>query len=176
MIISLRGTSGCGKTHLVREIIRLYPYHRSWWAKNRKKPLYTVYGRNPKGRALVTPGHYEIANGGMDTLPTLDAGYGIALWAAMQHHDVLIEGKNMSDGLAHVDGLLSRGHDVRLVFIDEPLDVCIASVHMRGHDIAEESIFKTQKKVRRYMDKFQGKTFTGNRAQCLATVQEWLGW
>jgi len=176
MIISLRGTSGCGKTHLVRNIVRLYSQHRAIMVPRRKRALYEIHGRNPGGRALVTPGHYEIANGGIDTLPDLPSAYGIALWAAMQHHDVLMEGKNMSDGLAHVTGLLARGFDARLVFIDEPLDVCIASVHARGHNIAEDSIIRTQKKVRNSMSKFPGKTFTGNRAQCLATVQEWLGW
>jgi len=176
MIISLRGTSGCGKSMLVRTIIDMYEMHRDHYTEGRKKPFYTEHGRNPKGKVVVTPGHYQIANGGMDTLKKLDDGYRIARWAALMKHDVLMEGKNMSDGASRANALLDEGFDIRLVFINEPLEKCIASVRKRGHTIDEKSIEKTLKKVRRVMTEFDGKMYTGNRKQCLEVVKEWLGW
>jgi ABC-type dipeptide/oligopeptide/nickel transport system ATPase component len=176
MIISLRGTSGSGKSHLVRSVTELYEKHRDVYTGGRVKPYYTFHGRNPKGRVLVTPGHYEIKNGGIDTLDKLDDAYHIARWATKCGHDVLMEGKNMSDGLVRVNELMAGKFDIRLVFIEESLDTCIAGVRARGHKIAEASIEKTLKKVMRDMKRFSGKMFVGNREQCFKTVKEWLGW
>jgi ABC-type dipeptide/oligopeptide/nickel transport system ATPase component len=176
MIISLRGTSGSGKSHLARQIMDLYSRHRSVYTEGRMKPLYDIHGRNESGRCLVTPGHYLIPNGGVDTLPSLDEAYRIARWAAWQEHDVLMEGKNMSDGLGHID--LLRGvqkFDVRLVCIDVPLSLAVQSVRKRGHKIAEKSIERTLAKVRRDFDKFEGHKFMGTREQCRCTIAEWLG-
>ena len=176
MIISLRGTSGSGKSTLVRTIVDLYDRHRDVYTSGRTKPYYTFHGRNPRGRVLVTPGHYQIANGGIDTLPSLDAAYQIARWAAKCGHDVLMEGKNMSDGLVKVNELMAGKFDIRLVFINEPLEKCVASVRERGHKISDASIKKTMTKVHRDMGAFDGKAFIGNREQCFETVKGWLGW
>src|SRR6266576_2151350 len=154
MIISLRGTSGSGKSHLVRQVTNRYERHREWHKLGRVKPYYVVHGRNPRGRCLVVPGHYEIANGGVDTLKTLDDAYSIAQWAARQEFDVLMEGKNMSDGVGHVNGLMCEKFDVRVVHIDEPIEQCVQSVRARGHSISEHSIQRTDAKVKRDMEKF----------------------
>jgi hypothetical protein len=178
VIISLRGTSGSGKTHLVREVTSRYAKHRRVFDEKdprRKRPVYELHGRNPVGRVLVTPGHYMIGNGGMDTLRTLDEAYAIARWADSSHFDVLMEGKNMSDGVQRAEKLQTEGRDVRVVHIDEPIEECIQSVRERGHKIAEDTIRRTDAKVRRNMEKFTCQKFQGRREECLALVIEWLG-
>ena len=137
--------------------------------------MYELHGRTPSGQVLVTPGHYLIGNGGMDTLKTLDDAYRIARWADGCSHDVLMEGKNMSDGVGRVETLHAEKRDVRVVHLDVPVEECIASVRERGHRISEESIRRTDAKVRRDMEKFQCRIFSGDRAACLAMVVEWLG-
>lgn len=175
MIISLRGTSGSGKSHLVRRIMGLYPKHIDKFTEGRRKPLYTIHGRNRDGKCLVTPGHYLIGNGGVDTLPDLDAAYYIAEWGDTAGHDVLMEGKNMSDGARHVNALVERGHDVRVVVLNTPVHECVASVRARGHKIAEKSIEKTFNKVMRDITSFHCETSIGDRDACFDMIKRWLG-
>lgn len=175
MIISLRGTSGSGKSHLVREVVSRYERHRKVCVVGRRQPYYVLHGRNRRGQCLVVPGHYEIANGGVDTLRTLDEAYAIARWAANCRHDVLMEGKNMSDGVYHLEGLMEFGLDCRVVHVNVPIEECVAAVRERGHKISEASIIRTDAKVRRDMERFTCKIFSGNRDECLAKVLEWLG-
>jgi ABC-type dipeptide/oligopeptide/nickel transport system ATPase component len=174
MIISLRGTSGSGKSHIARTVTGLYDQHRSVFAEGRQKPLYDIHGRNPQGRCLVTPGHYLIANGGIDTLPSLDEAYRIARWAANQDHDVLMEGKNMSDGVSHVNKLLEEEFDVRVVVVNTDVPLCIKSVRERGHKIAERSIQKTFDKVMRDVPNFHCNVVVGDRQSCLEQICQWL--
>ena len=170
MIISLRGTSGAGKSHLTKTVTELYDRHRDVYKEGRIKPLYTIHGRNPLGRCLVTPGHYEIANGGIDTLPSLDEAYRIARWASRQDHDVLMEGKNMSDGVAAVNQLVEEGFDVHVVVLNTSVNECVRAVRERGHKIAEKSIEKTFMKVMRDITKFHCEVSVGDRQSCLELV------
>lgn len=170
MIISLRGTSGAGKSHLVRQVTDLYDKHRDVYTEGRIKPLYSIHGRNPDGRCLVTPGHYLIANGGVDTLPSLDEAYRIARWADRQGHDVLMEGKNMSDGVTLVNQLVADKFDVRVVVLNTPVNECVKAVRSRGHKIAEKSILKTFEKVMRDITKFHCEVSVGDRQSSLELV------
>jgi energy-coupling factor transporter ATP-binding protein EcfA2 len=174
MIISLRGTSGSGKSHLVRRITGLYGQHRDVFTEGRKKPLYTLHGRNELGKCLVTPGHYLIANGGMDTLPSLDEAYRIARWAERQGHDVLMEGKNMSDGTKHVNALVAEKFDVRVVVLNTDIANCVRAVKARGHDISQKSIEKTAAKVQRDITSFHCETVVGDRNSCFKVIARWL--
>lgn len=178
MIISLRGASGSGKSTLARTIFMQYQRHRLRYEEGRKKPYYVIHGRDGVTN-LVVPGHYEIDNGGVDTLRSLDAAYNIARWAdtAMRYH-VLMEGKCMSDGTTHVTALKLEKRDVRVVQLNVPISVCEASVQKRGHKIAQASIIKTSRKVAANMETFRCMnipTFSGSRDECLSQVQTWLG-
>ena len=181
MIISLRGTSGSGKTHLVREIMRGYgeqvvtiSYPPEEGAKRR--PLGYLCG-DVGGKRLFVPGHYEIANGGIDTLPTLDYVYRLI----REHHalgcHVLYEGKNMSDGWGRVVAMHAEGLPVRVALLSTPLSECVASVRRRGHAIAETSIRKTHEKCRRDYEHMKARgvrCFALSREQALREVRGWL--
>jgi predicted kinase len=182
MIISLRGTSGAGKSHLARSIFEQYQTHREIGAEGRHRPLYTLHGRLlPDGigrRTLMVPGHYLIANGGIDTLSTLDEAYGLARWANGLGHDVLMEGKCMSDGAARIVERARAGADARVVHINTPLEECVASVRARGHMISPQSIEKTYRKVERDIEAILAaglRVFVGDRAQCKREIEGWLG-
>lgn len=178
MIISLRGASGSGKSTIVRAIFMKYQYHRSKFMDGRKKPYYVVHGMNSFElitKTLVVPGHYEIGNGGVDTLGSLDEAYHIARWADNMRWDVLMEGKCMSDGVPNVAKLHEEHRDIRVVHINTSVAECHASVIKRGHMISRSSIEKTHVKILRNMEQFKCKTFSGSRTECLHQVQEWLG-
>jgi ABC-type dipeptide/oligopeptide/nickel transport system ATPase component len=178
MIITLRGASGSGKSTLVRAVMECYPRSRLRYKEGRKKPYYAILGR-PETTNLVIPGHYDIANGGVDTLKTLDEAYDIARWAdsTMKYH-VLMEGKCMSDGTAHVARLQHEKRDIRVVHINTSYDECFSSVRARGHQIAGPSILKTFRKIETNMETFRCmniQIFSGNRDECLQQVRAWLG-
>jgi hypothetical protein len=155
-------------------VVKLYDRNRAIMTEGRQKPLYEIHGRNPLGKCLVTPGHYLIKNGGIDTLPSLEEAYRIATWAERQGHDVLMEGKNMSDGVTHVNALTGKGLDVRVVVINTPVPDCIKSVRERGHKISERSIQKTFDKVMRDVTNFHCNVIIGDRRSCLEQVCSWL--
>ena len=126
----------------------------------------------------MVPGHYDIANGGVDTLKTLDEAYKLAEEFAAKDYDVLMEGKCMSDGPPHALNLHYKKLDVRVVHINEPLAKCIASVRKRGHNIAEHSIEKTHDKILKDISQF--RTFKlphvrqERRAECYEIIKHWL--
>lgn len=181
MIISLRGTSGSGKTTLVRKITALYAGGGTpVFVDGRRRAYFTTHLRtDPNGRALVVPGHYDIANGGVDTLPDLDAAYAIARTADDDGHDVLMEGKCMSDGPPHALNLWRlEGRDVRVIHVCESLAKCVRSVRNRGHHISEESIERTHGKVLRDVCTFRAMGMPHvrqeSREECFNIVRWWL--
>lgn len=179
MIISLRGASGSGKSTLTRRITAMYDSdHEPIYVDGRRRAYYTVHRRSA-GRSLLVPGHYDIANGGMDTLDDLDEIYGMALNADSDGHDVLMEGKCMTDGRRHALRLHEQlRSDFRVVHIDLPLRSCVGAVRQRGHHIAEHSIARTREKILRDVGHLRAcgvSVFQGNRAECLETVKRYLG-
>jgi hypothetical protein len=182
MIISLRGTSGAGKSTLARAIFEQYETKREIGQEGRRQPMYALHGRLlPDGigrRTLMVPGHYKIANGGIDTLETLEEAYGLVRWANGLGHDVLMEGKCMSDGAARIIERARAGADARVVHINTPLSECIESVRNRGHNISPISIEKTYRKVERDIETIIEaglRVFVGDRAQCRREIETWLG-
>lgn len=175
MIISLRGTSGAGKSHLARRIMSTYPRTKYEYTRGRQKPLYTVHSGNDC-TPLAVLGHYLIKNGGVDTLPHLGDAYLLANDLYLRYH-VLMEGKNMSDGVNQAMKLIAQGLDVRVINITTDIVECFASVRARGHNIAERSIIRTHRKVTRDIKTFQEhgvKVFKGNRDECFEHVKELL--
>jgi ABC-type dipeptide/oligopeptide/nickel transport system ATPase component len=179
VIISVRGASGSGKSHLAREIMALYKTGRAVSVPDRRQPLFYIFERADGGRPLGVIGHYEIANGGVDTLTNLDQAYAIARGIERDGEvDVLMEGKCMSDGAPHVLSMMQEGRDVRVAHIVIPIEQCVASVRERGHQIKESSIAKTHGRVERSIAAMRRAgvphVASGDRIYCLRIVREWL--
>lgn len=157
MILNIRGASGSGKSTLARKIMDSYGFgdKQPVYDKGRRKPLgYIVYDqRRPHVRDLFVLGHYEIANGGMDTVD-LDAAYAhIAAYAKAGYH-VLYEGKTLRDTARNVVQL-DRKHEVRVIVLNTSVDECVRRIRQRKspsgkfHDIAPRSVEAMAKKVAR---------------------------
>jgi hypothetical protein len=182
VIISVRGASGAGKSHLVRTVFAKYATGGSvlleYPPNPRRRQL--QYGAiHMRGDArLFVPGHYKIANGGVDTIGDLDMAYDLIA----KHHaigcDVLYEGMNMTDGPKRLVELKQRdGWDCRVVLLDTSFDECVASVRERGHSISEKSIRKVYDKSYRDYERFlraglRCGVFT--RAAAEREVMRWL--
>lgn len=86
-IVNVRGTSGAGKTTLIRAIIGMYETMSPVTVPGRKQPLYYILKRGNKARPaddlslaeepvpdLALLGHYESACGGCDTISSFMPG------------------------------------------------------------------------------------------------------
>ena len=135
MIINIRGTSGSGKTHLVRQIMDLYHSRVAYRQEGRKQPIGYVYEREGGGRPLAVVGHYETACGGCDTIAKMEDIFELVRQSAAQGFDVIFEGLLISaDVNRHVDleeWCRANGHELMVVALTTPIDQCLDSVNAR---------------------------------------------
>jgi hypothetical protein len=126
MLINVRGTNGAGKTTVIRELMALCPH----------KLIYGVLGpRLPEAYLLMLPqpvyvlGPYLIPCGGCDRIQPFALVPPLIEKYAQRGH-VVFEGLLMSTFYGEV-GRLTEAHDSVVMFLDTPLDVCIARVEAR---------------------------------------------
>ena len=135
MIVQVRGTSGTGKTTLIRQVMALYhgPTIR-YKRKGRKQPLgYCLHpGKDQPGRRpLGIVGHYETACGGCDTIKTLDEVFELVRQCYANGWDVLFEGLLLSAGFNRTAALYDDGFPLIVIGMDVPIEVCLESVNQR---------------------------------------------
>lgn len=142
-IINPRGTSGAGKTWLVREAMKAYcrtgavaaPLRR----EGRSRPIGWRLTRSGTHRPLAVIGHYEATRGGTDTIPDADGGLDEAIRLAgslaCEGHDVLLEGLQLSGDVERTAALARaqqmRGGTFHVLHLDAPLDACVRNVVFR---------------------------------------------
>lgn len=139
MIIQIRGTSGTGKSTVVREVMKRYnPARQKVFRTGRKQPLCYFLpwlggpeDSLPEEHGLVVVGHYETACGGCDTLPSYDASIEIVREAHSRGFDVLFEGLLISGEVRRCAELHADGLPYHVIGLEVPLEVCIASVNKR---------------------------------------------
>jgi hypothetical protein len=143
LIINPRGTSGAGKSWLVREAMAAYrrrgagavPLCRA----GRSRPIGWRLDRPWGGRPLAVIGHYEATRGGTDTIPLTDGGldevFRLTNALAGDGHDVLFEGLQLSGEVERTAALAraQRMRDGRLcvLCLDTPLSRCVQNVVTR---------------------------------------------
>jgi hypothetical protein len=128
MIIQIRGTSGSGKTSVMREVMQ----HFSWekvYAPKRKKPLYYRH------KGIVVMGHYEdSACGGCDTI-----GSAPQIWKEIQKLDpveasvVLCEGLLLSEDVKW-SIVMNEEEDLgglRVAYLTTPVEECLRRIQKR---------------------------------------------
>jgi len=182
MIINVRGTNGAGKSTIVKKIIEShetvtqieYPPEKHRTNRPRKRPMGYLCACD--NRRLFVPGHYEIANGGIDTMQDLDYTYELIL----EHHgwgaNVIYEGMNFSDNVKRII-ILNDCLDMRVIFLDYPLADCIAAVRARGHKIAEKTIehlyYKTKREIG-ILNEAKVPFIVASRENALGIIKQWL--
>jgi len=191
LIINVRGTNGSGKTTIVRTIlgdhanveILFYPlsFEKRWSKKREEKPLgYICTGHD--GRKLFVVGHYEqrmTVNGGIDTIPLqLQDIYDLIETHHSIGQNILYEGKNFSESIGQLMEWHQNGIDARAVFINHPVEACIASVRQRGHNIDEQTIYQLHDKSEHEAAQLAAagiRSAAASRAEALDLIREWLG-
>lgn len=130
MIINVRGTSGSGKSHLVREVMKLYDGQMLKYVDGRKQPLY--YELRKEGRRdLLVPGHYESPCGGCDTISKVESVFNLVRMGDEGGYDVLFEGLLLSADSKHLGALVAEGREVQVIALETTLQECLAAVQAR---------------------------------------------
>lgn len=134
MIISIRGTSGSGKTWLAKRLLHdegIYHPPKLVHFKGRKQPLYYLRDpMEPGRRGLAILGHYESATGGCDTINGNDVPFVICRHLHGEY-DVFFEGLLMSAEQHRTAALHHDGLPVHLYYLTLSLEDCLAGVNQR---------------------------------------------
>jgi hypothetical protein len=145
IIINPRGTSGSGKTELARRIMAQYGWRRSAdrviagglepvWRAGRRRPLGYRLRHPLGGRPLAVLGDYEVTSGGCDTIRAADGGLDEIVTRAADYaatgHDVLIEGKHLSDEHERC-AELARLHRLHVLRLTTPVEQCARNLVWR---------------------------------------------
>lgn len=165
MIINIAGTSGAGKSHLVREFLK--------WAEDRGvvKSMYYGTAKQPTGydvilkkraRTLHVVGPYEKADtAGCDILRNVDEAYHLIQDAHDAGKDVLFEGLFMMN-MTRGPQLVELYGDVVVLQLDVPLAVCLASINGRRERRGEGKLLNKDNtkgnfvRANNYSDKMRG--------------------
>lgn len=138
LVINPRGTSGAGKTELVRRVLAEYRAAGAGveplWRRGRNRPIGWRADHPAAGRPLAVIGHYEATRGGCDTIPGRDGGldeaFRLADALARSGHDVLMEGLELS-GERRRTAALARAHRLHVLRLEAPLERCVHNVVAR---------------------------------------------
>jgi len=121
MIITIRGTSGSGKTTCMRRAMALFAGRELHFAPKRKRPLYYTF-TEPKVAVL---GSYEAACGGCDTVSDVLSLFPLAAELHAYGYHVLMEGLLISPFVRHYAELGIECHNI---YLDVSLEKCLEAV------------------------------------------------
>lgn len=132
MIIQIRGTSGSGKSTIVRNILELFP-------KEKVKPVMRVGRKRPiayrckSDPDLAIIGHYETKCGGCDTISIPGQSYPMIFELiqrnAQMGRNVLFEGLLISGDVKWSSQLSKM--DFRIIELSTSLEECLDSINTR---------------------------------------------
>lgn len=135
-IVNLRGTSGSGKSTVIRKVMETYPQKVGVKKKGRERPIGYIctWPKIPEGRRpLFVVGHYETDCGGCDTITNVQEVYDMVVQASQDYgYDVLYEGLLISAEYRRTHAMsIDPNLDHYTVGLDVPLEVCLASINAR---------------------------------------------
>lgn len=141
MIINLRGANGSGKSTIVKALLDSYPHKSCYGVLGPRLPEAYNIALPKRNRPLHLLGPYLTPTGGMDVVQPYDLIPGLISKYAVKG-DVIFEGVLISKSKGAVGEHLEQwGKNAVLVFLDTPLDVCIASVQKRRDGRGDERKF-----------------------------------
>lgn len=152
MIIQIRGTSGSGKTTVMKQVMaELHPWSPAY-KEGRKKPLY-YHSAAVRGIDVIALGHYEAACGGCDTIGSAAAVYALIDELSNDPRDpqdtklvILAEGLLLSEDVKWSKQL----NDLRIIYLTTPLEQCIEQIKGRRAEAGNDkplNVTNTSKRV-----------------------------
>lgn len=153
MIIMIRGTSGSGKTTVMREVMK----HGSWTPHHtagRKNPLY--YQAHLDYPAPIVLGSYESTCGGCDNIGSAPKVYELIqtfldppVTTLKREYVILCEGLLLSEDTKWTGKLHDEGQDVRCLFLTTSQEECLERVKGRRREAGNEKELNPDNTVNR---------------------------
>lgn len=125
MIIQIRGTSGSGKTWVMRQVMESLGTSKPVYAEGRRRPLYYQYPNH-----ICVLGHYEIACGGCDTIGSVPQVFDVIEKVRNEQSIILCEGLLLSEDVIWVQ----KYPDSKIVFLTTPVEECLSRVGQRQEE------------------------------------------
>ncbi len=124
--VNIRGTSGSGKSTIIRKLMDTFGEGMHFYAGGRKQPIFTIYEH--KSIQVAIMGHYKTACGGCDTINKLDDVFKFAEQAAEHGADVVIaEGLLLGKDVSRI----VKQEDPHLIYLTTPIEECFENVSAR---------------------------------------------
>jgi hypothetical protein len=163
MIVNIRGTSGCGKSHLVRRVMDSYEHREQHFIEGRMRPIGYECFDHPRRNArapLWVIGHYETPCGGCDTISkgTLDYVYETVRHKHEQGFHLMYEGLVVTSDTRRCGALHTDGLPVLVVAIDESIETCVASVEARRRERGDDRPLNPRNTISKYWATVSGMT------------------
>jgi energy-coupling factor transporter ATP-binding protein EcfA2 len=159
MIINIRGTSGSGKSTIVRHVMALYNTKARIMKPDRRQPFaYALSSPKVEGAAKMVAilGHYETSCGGCDTISKQSDIFEAVRYFDDQGMAVIFEGLLLSGEVTNTASLHKEGRELYVFGLDQvPIDLCLDSVNGRRKARLGEEKF-TPVKPENTVAKFRG--------------------
>jgi hypothetical protein len=143
-VIQIRGTSGSGKTTVMRRVMEALGPWTSRFQEGRKNPLYYS---NQEGVWVL--GHYEATCGGCDTIGSAGKVYELIRVVQERYKAfipiILCEGLLLSEDVKWSSQL----EDLRIVFLTTPPETCVEQIKGRRAEAGNEKPLNTANTLNR---------------------------
>lgn len=144
-VIQIAGTSGSGKSHLMRSFMDTLAQKAPWLeehAQGRVRPIGYTW-RGPSGVRLFVPGAYDSPTGGCDTIKDVTQVFSLVRERYQEGFDVVFEGLFCMNQTRAPQLVASVDHNYHVLYLTTPLATCMASIDSRR---AERGVGKLEKK------------------------------
>jgi len=131
-IISIRGTSGSGKSTIVRRVMDLFEFRSPHYIDGRKQPIgYRLRSADNPNQGISVIGHYETACGGCDTIHSFEEVFAHVRREYDMGFHVLFEGVLLYCEVPLTTMMVLEGLPLDVIALNTPIDECVASVNLR---------------------------------------------
>lgn len=153
MIVQIRGGSGAGKSTMVRRWIEEHGEHTrymmanagAWGLAHIDCPPSRPFALGFEKEKVIVVGHYDSTGGGGDMIKSVTHIYDVAVMAALNGQNVLLESLFCSKDSKHTHTVLltakSRSIPAHIIQLDVPEEVCYQSVQARRAALGKEERF-----------------------------------
>lgn len=134
MVIQIRGTSGSGKSWVMRQVMERTKYWVPEYVEGRKQPLLYKWAIRKDPRNMCILGHYETACGGCDTIGSARKVYQLIKELGGTYNTILCEGLLLSEDVKWSSQL----SDLYVIYLVTPLEDCLSNVESRRRAVRND--------------------------------------
>lgn len=143
-VINIRGTSGSGKTWVMKKVMETLGNWEGIPKPGRKQPLYYL---NTKYKGVVVLGHYESNCGGCDNIGSAKAVYDLIqeVSESIKKPTILCEGLLLSEDTKWCSQL----DDLKVIYLITELEQCLKQIESRRASVGNDKPLNPANTVKR---------------------------